>query len=64
MSNDECKSFLPQTVANAATKRAACNGDNSSMVTDVAATVSSESYCPSNDKDDSNSESSFDTIQQ
>jgi hypothetical protein len=33
------------------------------MVTDVAATVSSESYCPSNDKDDSNSESSFNNSQ-
>jgi hypothetical protein len=27
------------------------------MVTGVAATVSSESYCPSNDKDNSDSES-------
>ncbi len=57
------KFLATETVANAATKRAACNGNDSSMVTDVAATVSSESYCPSNDKDDSNSESSFNNSQ-
>jgi hypothetical protein len=63
VSNDECKSFLPQTAANASTKRSACNGDDSAMVTGVAATVFSESYCPSNDKDISDSESSFDSSQ-
>jgi hypothetical protein len=57
------KFLATETAANAATKRAACNGNNSSMVTDVAATVSSESYCPSNDKDDSNFESSFNNSQ-
>jgi hypothetical protein len=53
------KFLATETAANASTKRAPHNGDDSSMVTDVAATVSSKSYCPSNDKDDSNSESSF-----
>jgi hypothetical protein len=44
-------------------RQSACNGDNNATVTGMAATVSSESYCPSNDKDNSDSESSFDSSQ-
>jgi hypothetical protein len=57
------KFLATETAANASTERSACNGDDSAMVTGMAATVSCESYCPSNDKDDSNSESSFDSSQ-
>ncbi len=55
------KYLATETATNAATERSACNGNDSAMVTGVAATVSSESYCPSNDKDNSDSESSFDS---
>jgi hypothetical protein len=52
-----------ETAANASAERSACNGNDSTMVTGLAATVSSESHSPSNDKDNSNSESSFDSSQ-
>jgi hypothetical protein len=52
------KKFLAtETAANASAERSACNGDDSDEVTGMGATVSSESCCPSNDKDDSDSES-------
>jgi hypothetical protein len=57
------KFLATETAANAAAERSACNGDDSAMVTSVAATVSSESNSPSNDKDNSDSESSFDSHQ-
>ncbi len=57
------KFLATETAANAATKSSACNGNDSAMVTGMAETVSSESYCPSNVKDDSDSESSFDSSQ-